>query len=151
MSRPKKERVVYQPPLHSDFKPMGIHRHALEHLALGLDEFEALRLADYMGLEHAEAAEEMEISRSTFTRLIEKARHKVARFLVEGKHLHIEGGNIHFRGNLIRCHDCGHMFNIGFDTSIGSCPACGSGNLVDLAGGFGHGNCCRGHGYNGRR
>ena len=149
MSRPKKERFVYQPPLHADFKPVGIQRQALEPLSLGLDEFEALRLADYLGMEHTEAAMEMEISRSTFTRLIEKARRKVAKFLVEGKHLHIEGGNIHFRGNLIRCHDCGHMFNIGFEASINKCPACGSGNLIDLAGGFGHGNCCRGHGRHG--
>ncbi len=150
MSRPKKERVVYQPPLHADFKPVGVQRQNLEPLPLGLDEFEAIRLADYLGMDHAEAAAEMEISRSTFTRLIEKARRKIAKFLVEGKHLHIEGGNIHFRGNLIRCHDCGHMFNIGFDSSISKCPACGSGNLIDLAGGFGHGNCCRGHGHHGR-
>ena len=151
MSRPKKERVVFRPPLHTEFKPIGVQRSGLELLPLGLDEFEAIRLADYLGMEHSEAAMEMEISRSTFTRLIEKARSKIARFLVEGKHLQIEGGNIHFRGNLIRCHDCGHMFNMEFDSSIRTCPACGSGNLIDLAGGFGHGNCCRGHGRHGRR
>ena len=143
MSRPKKERVVYQPPLHADFKPVGVQRQNLEPLPLGLDEFEAIRLADYLGMDHAEAAAEMEISRSTFTRLIEKARAKIAKFLVEGKHLHIEGGNIHFRGNLIRCHDCGHMFNISFDNEFEKCPACGSANLFDMAGGFGHGSCCR--------
>jgi predicted DNA-binding protein (UPF0251 family) len=137
--------------LHTEFKPIGVQRNRLELLPLGLDEFEAIRLADYLGMEHSEAAMEMEISRSTFTRLIEKARSKIARFLVEGKHLQIEGGNIHFRGNLIRCHDCGHMFNMEFDSNIRTCPACGSGNLIDLAGGFGHGNCCRGHGRHGRR
>jgi predicted DNA-binding protein (UPF0251 family) len=151
MSRPKKERFVFRPPLYADFKPAGIQRHGSVPLSLELDEFEAIRLADYMGMEHSEAAEEMEISRSTFTRLVEKARSKIARFLVEGKHLQIGGGNIHFRGNLIRCHDCGHMFNIGFESDIDICPACGSGNLIDLAGGFGHGNCCRGHGRHGRR
>jgi len=151
MSRPQKERVVRQPPLHTDFKPLGIQRRVLESLPLGLDEFEALRLADYLGMEHTAAAMEMEISRSTFTRLIEKSRRKVAKFLVEGKHLHIEGGNIHFRGNIIKCHDCGHMFNVGFDSDINKCPDCESGDLLDLAGEFGHGNCCRGHGYHGGR
>ncbi len=151
MSRPKKERVVHRPPLYADFKPTGVQRSGLKTLLLELDEFEAIRLADYLGMEHTEAAVEMEISRSTFTRLIDKARKKIAEFLIEGKHLQIEGGNIHFRGNLIRCHNCGHMFNVAFETNIDSCPSCGSRNLIDLAGGFGHGKCCRGHGRHGRR
>ena len=151
MSRPKKERVVFRPPLHTEFKPIGVQRSGLELLPLGLDEFEAIRLADYLGMEHTEAAAEMEISRSTFTRLIDKARKKISCFLIEGKHLQIEGGNIHFRGNRIRCHDCGHMFNIAFEANVDNCPGCGSKNLIDLAGGFGHGKCCRGHDHYGRR
>ena len=151
MPRPKKERVVYQPPLYSEFKPQGVQRNELEPLSLELDEFEAIRLADYEGMDHNEAALEMDISRSTFTRLIENARRKMSRFLIEGRYLRIEGGNIHFHGNVIRCMDCNHMFNIGFDTDIRTCPACGSENLVDLAGGFGHGRCCREHGHRNRR
>ncbi len=151
MPRPKKERLVRRPPLYAEFKPAGVMRSSLKQITLELDEFEALRLADYQGMEHSEAAEEMEISRSTFTRLVEKARRKVSRFLVEGANLSIKGGNIHFRGNLVRCHDCGHMFNTGFDVNITKCPSCGSGNLIDLAGGFGHGACCRGHNHRGRR
>lgn len=148
MSRPKKERMVYEPPLYTAFKPVGIMRSTLQQLALSLDEYEAIRLADYLGLEHVEAAEEMEISRSTFTRLIEKARKKVSQFIIEGKQLYIEGGNIHFRGNVIRCQDCGHMFNTDFENDLIKCPACGSANLLDLAGSFGHGRCCRGHNRN---
>lgn len=151
MPRPKKERVVQRPPLYADFKPTGVQRSGLETLLVELDEFEAIRLADYLGMEHTEAAAEMEISRSTFTRLIDKARKKISCFLIEGKHLQIEGGNIHFRGNLIQCHSCGHMFNASFETDIERCPGCGSRNLLDLAGGFGHGNCCRGHSRSGRR
>ena len=151
MSRPKKERMVHKPPLYTAFKPVGIMRSTLQQLVLSLDEYEAIRLADYMGMEHVEAAEEMEISRSTFTRLIEKARKKISQFIIEGKQLFIEGGNIHFRGNVIRCTDCGHMFNIGFDNNMIKCPTCGSTNLIDLAGGFGHGRCCRGYNRNRRR
>lgn len=143
MSRPKKERIVHEPPIYTRFKPVGIRSYIIEQIPLTVDEYEAIRLADYLGMEHSEAADEMEISRSTFTRLVEKARKKVADFLVEGKELFIEGGNIHFRGNIIRCLDCGHMFKTNFENEMIKCPVCNSINLLDLAGGFGHGRCCR--------
>ncbi|MDO9576619.1 MAG: DUF134 domain-containing protein [Candidatus Cloacimonadales bacterium] len=143
MPRPKKKRLVHQPPLYTSFKPIGVRVNALEQISLNLDELEAIRLTDYLGKEHSEAADEMEISRSTFTRLVEQARRKVARFLIEGKHLFIEGGDVHFRGNVLRCQHCGHMFKTGFDKPTEVCPACGSNDLMDLAGGFGHGKCCR--------
>ncbi|MBN2461151.1 MAG: DUF134 domain-containing protein [Candidatus Cloacimonetes bacterium] len=142
MTRPQKERTVRQPPLYTEFKPIRIQRSQLTPIQLSLDEFEAIRLADFLGHDHLSAADEMEISRSTFTRLIEKARSKIAEFLIEGRELVIAGGNIHFRGNLIRCLDCGHLFKNDFTQPIVSCPACDSANLLDLAGGFGHGNCC---------
>jgi uncharacterized protein len=144
MSRPQKERSVFRPPLFTFFKPVGFRRVKLEQISLNLDEFEAIRLADYLNMDHSEAAEEMRISRSTFTRLIERARKKFSEFIIEGKELFIEGGNIHFRGNVIRCQDCGHMFNIKIEQQFTECPSCGSEHLVDLAGGFGHGKCCRG-------
>ncbi|MEJ2054426.1 MAG: DUF134 domain-containing protein [Calditrichaceae bacterium] len=145
MPRSKMQKMVHQPPLFTSFKPMGVPRNALNSLPLTLDEYEAIRLADYLGMDHAEAAEEMEISRSTFTRLIEQARKKTAQFLVEGKELYIEGGNVHFRGNILRCKDCGHMFNTDIRSSVSKCPECESGNLINLAGGFGHGRCCVRH------
>lgn len=142
MPRPQKERIVNQPPLYSSFKPTGVRKSGLQQLTLTLDEYEAVRLADYLEMEHEEAAGEMEISRSTFTRLLERARKKVSAFLIEGKELCIEGGRIHFRGNIIRCLSCGHVFNTGFDREVTLCPACGSGDLLDMAGGYGHGRCC---------
>ena len=126
-------------------------RNALQRLPLALDEYEAVRLADYLGMDHAEAAEEMEISRSTFSRLVVEARRKIASFLIEGRELQIEGGNIHFRGNVIRCQDCGHMFNIGIEVDFTECPVCHSANLLNLAGGFGHGRCCAGYRSQNRR
>ena len=151
MSRPKKKRCVHQPPIYTAFKPVGFRIDDIQELAIQLDEFEAIRLADYVGMEHSEAAEEMEISRSTFTRLIEKARTKVAHFLFEGRYLYIEGGDIHFRENVIQCSDCGHMFKTGFNNRIHSCPSCNSTNLFDLAGGHGHGKCCQNRKHNHRR
>lgn len=142
MPRKEKNRIVHTPPLFSEFKPIGVRKQELQTTRLSLDEFEAFRLADYEGLTHAEAADEMEISRPTFSRLIEKARKKIADFLIEGKTLLIDGGNIHFRNNIIRCHDCGQMFKTHILKSILECPSCQSEELVNLAGGYGHGKCC---------
>lgn len=152
MPRPKKMRSVQHPPLISDFKPTGIRASELEALDLALDEFEAIRLTDYQGLDHAESAEQMGISRPTFSRLIDQARRKMALFLIEGRHLRIEGGDVHFQRNMIRCQSCGHLFNTSIKADLDSCPHCGSTNLVDLAGGHGHGRCCHSyHNHSGRK
>ena len=108
MPRPQKERIVHQPPLFTDFKPVGVKMNFLEQVSLTLDEYEAFRLADFIGLSHDEASNEMDISRSTFTRLIEKARSKIAQLIINGNALNIDGGNIHFRRNIIKCNSCGH-------------------------------------------
>lgn len=142
MPRPQYNRIVFEPPLFSDFKPIGAKGENLKKIVLTLDEFEAFRLADQQGLSHALAADEMEISRSTFSRLIEKARKKVADFLILGGALTIEGGTVHFRVNIIQCKDCGHMFRIKFEQEIKECPECQSNKIVNLAGSFGHGKCC---------
>lgn len=143
MPRPKSNRIVHEPPLYSEFKPVGLRGPSLERIELTLDEFEAFRLADQLNLSHAEAAEEMEISRSTFTRLIDRARGKVADFIIGGKFLSINGGEVHFRTNTIQCQSCGHMFKTDFHTTVTECPSCHSTKLLNLAGGFGHGRCCR--------
>ncbi|MFC1582420.1 DUF134 domain-containing protein [Planctomycetota bacterium] len=151
MARPHKEKGIKEPPRVQSFKPTGIPMRFLERVSLTLDEFEAIRLADHEGLEHKEASERMGISRSTFTRLIDKARKKVGEALVEVKELFIEGGNVHFKQNLIRCLGCGYILSLGIaETPPEKCPECGEANLVNLAQAFGHGRCCggggRGHG-----
>lgn len=52
---------------------------------LGLDELEALRLCDLLGLEQEEAGRRMGVSRGTVQRLLSSARAKVADALVNGK------------------------------------------------------------------
>jgi uncharacterized protein len=69
----------------------------------------------------------------------------MAEFIMKGKLLNIEGGNIHFRNNLIQCQNCGHMFKIQFNEDITQCPSCHSKSLINHAGGFGHGRCCVNH------
>jgi predicted DNA-binding protein (UPF0251 family) len=63
---------------------------ALEEVSLRLDELGALRLADYQGFYHEEAAAKMKISRATFGRVLEEARRKVAEAILQGKALKIE-------------------------------------------------------------
>ncbi len=142
MPRPKNNRYVVKPPLFDQFKPIGVRPDMLRNTTLSLDEYEAIRLADLEGYSHADAASEMEISRSTFSRLVETARKKMATFITSGTFLTIEGGNIHFRTNIIKCTDCGHMFKTNIGSEIEQCPMCHSTNLLNLAGGFGHGKCC---------
>jgi len=142
MPRPQKNRIIKEPPVFTQFKPVGVPGRIIQTVTLSIDEYEALRLSDFTGMSQEEAADEMEISRPTFTRLIEAARKKIGEMIVNGKMLVIEGGNIHFRENLIKCRNCGHMFNIRIEDDIRKCPSCGSNELINLAGGFGHGRCC---------
>ena len=78
----------------------------IEEVVMTLDEFEAIRLADLDDLYHEQAAEEMRVSRPTFSRIIDSAHAKVADALVHGKALRIEGGPVNVtRPRCCRTHD----------------------------------------------
>jgi predicted DNA-binding protein (UPF0251 family) len=55
-----------------------------------LDEYEAVRLADYEGLTQSTAAKSMNISQPTFNRIVGNARKKIAEAIVKGKALRID-------------------------------------------------------------
>jgi predicted DNA-binding protein (UPF0251 family) len=76
------------------FKPAGIPMRAMEEVVLTLDEFEAVRLADLNGLYQEDAAKQMNVSRPTFSRVVDSAHGKIADALVHGKALRIEGGPV---------------------------------------------------------
>ena len=97
MARPKKCRFFGCKPGAYYFKPRGIPLFKLEEVVIHLDELEALRLADYKGLYHEDAALKMKISRATFGRILEEARQKVADAIINGKALRIET-NINEKG-----------------------------------------------------
>jgi len=94
--RPYCRRHIAGRPAARIFKPAGTHLSELEEVIMTLDEFEALRLADYEGLYQEQAAERMSVSRPTFGRILEAARRKTAEALVFGKSLRIEGGPVDF-------------------------------------------------------
>jgi uncharacterized protein len=68
-----------------------------------LDEFESIRLADLGNLYQEQAAEQMQVSRPTFSRIIESAHAKLADALVHGKALRIEGGHVQVNVGPRRC------------------------------------------------
>ncbi len=103
MPRPRNFRRICQKPAANYYKPRGIPLSVLQHINLTFDELEAIRLADLEGMYQEKAAQEMNISRQTFGRIIESAHKKIAEALVNGKALSIDGGNIEFDSSDIEC------------------------------------------------
>jgi predicted DNA-binding protein (UPF0251 family) len=97
MPRPCKRRRVRGRPNSSYFKPAGIRKIELEESILNIDEFEAVRLKDYLNLDQNECAEKMNVSQPTFHRLVFSARKKIADAIVNCKAIKIEGGNYIFQ------------------------------------------------------
>ena len=64
---------------------------AQDGIILLLEEWEALRLVDYAGFEQVQAALSMGISRQSVQMLVSSARSKLARAVVEGMPLRIQG------------------------------------------------------------
>jgi len=75
------------------FKPRGVPMRDLNEIYLPLEGYEALRLADVDGLDHEEAARRMGVSRQTFGRILTQAHQTVAKALVSGMALCIQGGD----------------------------------------------------------
>lgn len=98
MPRPFKCRRVRCKPDANYFKPRGILVDSLEEVPLSVDEFEAIRLADWEGLYQEDAAKKMAISRQTFGNIIASAHKKIADCLVNTKALKIEGGTVRLVG-----------------------------------------------------
>ncbi len=93
MPRPVKPRHVCILPDYDAFGPVGIPKRNLQRINLSVDEIETIRLLDYQGYTQAEAAEQMNVARTTIQRIYNEARQKIADFFVNGKMLTIGGGN----------------------------------------------------------
>ena len=89
--RPGKYRIIKVDPKISQFSPRGRPGRP-DEVGLKMDEFEALRLADYQGLNQKEAAKSMRISQQTFSRILRKARQLVAKGITTGSTIRIQGG-----------------------------------------------------------
>ncbi|MBP1672362.1 MAG: hypothetical protein H6Q25_177 [Bacteroidetes bacterium] len=120
-------RKISSTPKIKGFKPYGVSEDLenLEVIALHFEEYEALKMCDYDLLNHCDAAEIMNISRPTFTRIYAIARQKVAKALVEGSQICIEGGENYFDSDWYQCSSCPSLFdNPNKDTESDICPIC---------------------------
>ena len=127
MVRPQKDRMVAFNPEISYFKPRGIPMIDLEEVCLTVDQREAIRLSDLLGMSHEDAGRRMGVSRATFGRIIQKARNAVAVALINGKAINVEGGSYRIvnQTRRFRCTNC----EIEWEEPFGSgrpkcCPSC---------------------------
>jgi predicted DNA-binding protein (UPF0251 family) len=135
MGRPPRHRRVGFIPQITYFKPAGIPLRTLEEICLSVEEAEAIRLKDLEGLGQGECAGKMNISRTTFQRLLGSARQKIAHALLKGKAIRIEGGNFEVAMRRFRC-DNGHEWDVPFEVLVGeplqACPTCSNPNVAPL-------------------
>ena len=152
MARPTKWRKIENIPTIPYFIPSESDVAEVPENILKLEELEAIRLKDLEGLEQGECAENMEVSRPTFQRILLSAREKIADSLINGKTIHVEGGN--FTRNIcpVKCLDCGKEWMESYENleSIKngeySCPSCGSMKVIcgqNCKGKFCRRNCWR--------
>ena len=120
--RPKKNRCVKFNLSEVYFKPRSVPMFELEEINLTVDEIEAVRLCDYLEMSHEKAGKSMDVSRSTFGRIIQGARKKIAEALIYGKAIKIEGGVYKIKnGALCFYKKCKHHWA---KRKLNKCPKC---------------------------
>ena len=129
MPRPKRMRKMTNPPIFKGFRPIGNDQNQ-EPVIINFEEYESIRLCDFELNGQEAAAQVMEISRPTFTRIYESARRKVAQAFVLGKPIVFEGGKVYFDSQWFSCNACGCWFNNpGSNLSPDKCALCRSDNI----------------------
>ncbi len=135
MARPTKWRKIEHIPVMPYYIPSEQEVKGTPENILKLEELEAIRLKDLEGLEQVECAQRMEVSRPTFQRILLSAREKVADSLINGKMIHMEGGNFTLNICPVHCLDCGKEWKDSFEhmemveKGLYVCSDCGSSNL----------------------
>lgn len=90
--RPRICRRIRLMPNITYFKPAGVRIVDLDEVVLTIDEYEAVRLIDLEGIEQNKAANQMNISQPTLSRLLKSGRKKLAEAIIKGKAIKIQGG-----------------------------------------------------------
>ena len=91
--RRTKIRYIQKMPEIVQFSPRGKPGRP-EEIELKIDEYEAVKLADFQGYNQAEGAAAMGISRPSFGRIVRSAHHVIADALINGKIIRIRTGDI---------------------------------------------------------
>ncbi|SFB33691.1 Predicted DNA-binding protein, UPF0251 family [Acetitomaculum ruminis DSM 5522] len=92
MARPKKCKRICSIPDIGKFVPDNGETQA-KAITMTLEEYQCIRLIDYKDASQEECAISMNVARTTVTAMYDSARKKLAKCLVEGNILYIEGGN----------------------------------------------------------
>ena len=93
MPRPSKRRRICDLPPCRRFEPRGAQEESLP-VILSLDEYETIRLIDFLGLTQEQCAVQMCVARATVQAIYGSARAKIARSLVMGSPVEIGGGDV---------------------------------------------------------
>ncbi len=112
MPRPSKCRRVCLMPPGGTFGPLQREK-PVETLVMTVDEYETIRLIDLMGYTQQDCARQMGVARTTIQSTYNRARHKLARMLAEGKDLRISGGDYRL---------CPHQEECGGKSCRRRCP-----------------------------
>ena len=90
MPRPKMQTHLCPAPMQQLRPPGGAADGRVE---MAVEEYEAIRLIDLLGCTQEECAAQMGVARSTVQQVYDTARRRLAQALVEGRRLHISGGD----------------------------------------------------------
>lgn len=124
MPRPFCRKRIAGQPRCCTFLPKGVTGPELEEIVVTLDELESIRLVDLLGLYQEQASAQMNVSRPTLGRILERAHHKIADALYHGKALRIQGGCVELRKDAERrCPNCRRLYPPLGGRETG-CPHC---------------------------
>lgn len=101
MARPRKDRHICSVPTKMNFNK-GNKKDAV---SITVDEYETVRLIDYVGLTQQECAKQMQVARSTITSIYDNARYKISDSIINDKPLNVDGGDFKLCENAKHC--CG--------------------------------------------
>ena len=115
------------------FKPFGIAFCDTEPIVMQYEEYETVKLVIYDDLSQDIAADRMEVSRPTLTRIYNSALKKIGKAFVEGKSILIDGGDFEFNKDWYKCKRCFKLISgIANHSKCIDCPSFGKEELINL-------------------
>lgn len=88
----RRRNLCFEPRVYH-FKPQGVPLRGLQTIKLLAEEIEALKLYHIDGLDQISAAQQMDVSQPTFSRILNSAYQKVSRALINSYAIEIQPKN----------------------------------------------------------
>lgn len=109
MPRPRKCRKVCSLPKNIAFAPLG-KQNETDVVYMTVDEYETIRLIDKEGFSQEECGTYMNVARTTVQAMYTSAREKLAKVVVDGFSLKIEGGDYQLCDGMEEYCECGGCY-----------------------------------------